>query len=169
LRGSCDSTDAAPLLGCERPTSLQLGLPTIYETRRLRRRGPRSISALVKRSQGNIRMSPIGDEASGEPEAILPTQICKLQSVIILCINIRSLTNKIIELVHLVKAHDAHLICLQETWLDASHEAIEIPNFICIGRRDRSVNANRGGVAIYARVDIKNVVLLLHSVDAERS
>ena len=100
-------------------------------------------------------MSPVGDETSGESEVAPPTQICKLQSVIILCINIKSPTGKLIELVHLIKEHNAHLVFLQETWLDASHEAIDLFNFICIGRRDHSENENRGGIATYVRNDKK--------------
>jgi hypothetical protein len=109
----------------------------------------------------------VDKETSGEAEATLPTQICKLQSVTILCINVRSLNGILIEPVHLIKVYDAHLVFLQETWLDASHEAVEIPDFIYIGRRDRSENENRGGIATYIRADIRNVVLLKHCDDAE--
>jgi len=43
-----------------------------------------------------------------------------------------------------------------------------IPNYHIIGRRDRNASDNRGGVIVYARQDVNNIVLFHTSEQAER-
>ena len=93
----------------------------------------------------------------------------KLQPMTILCCNIRNLLGKITELMHLIEVQDVQLVFLQETWLDTSHEEIVLPNFTVLSRRDRAIDANRGGVTAYVRQDIKNMVHLMDAKIGERS
>jgi len=75
---------------------------------------------------------------------------------------------KLAELLCLLRSSDAHLCCVQESWLDASVESVNVPGFEVIARHDRNITANRGGVLVLCRTDMKNVVLLSKSADAER-
>ena len=61
-----------------------------------------------------------------------------------------------------------HVVILQETWLDASIESINIPNYTLVSRKDRSEHSNRGGVAAFARSDVRNMVCIENSIHAER-
>ena len=111
--------------------------------------------------------------ASGESEAAFPQIDFDLkinsQPLNILCCNIRSVLGKIDQLVYLLNKLQTHFVLLQETWLDASVEALHVPGYVLVSRRDRSENENRGGVLALCRVDVKSIVLLFHAPDAERS
>ena len=43
-----------------------------------------------------------------------------------------------------------HLVLLQGTWLDASVESVSLVGYMVVSRRDRSADANRGGVLTLA-------------------
>ena len=75
---------------------------------------------------------------------------------------------KIGELRCFLEDHDIHIVCIQESWLDASIENPVLPNYYVVARRDRSEKANRGGVITYARQDFNNIVLLKKSDHSER-
>jgi len=77
--------------------------------------------------------------------------------------------HKITELVQSTKAHDIHLVLLEESWLDASIENLVLPNFAVISRRDRSEGPNRGGVVGFVRRDVNNISFLYNATIAERS
>ena len=68
----------------------------------------------------------------------------------------------------LVEERDIHLIFLQESWLDASYESVELPNFTLLSRRDRSKDPNRGGVVAYMHHNIKNLTHIMHADIGER-
>ena len=140
-----------------------------YSQSRRRRRSPRSQLALLRRSFHKLSGAPSG-VASGESEA--PTPVDNIssmpQQLHILSINIRCLIHNLAKLSHHLQSLQPHIVLLQETWLDKSIEDVHIINYQCISRRDRSQSANRGGIAAYARNDIKNVVLIEKSITAER-
>ena len=129
--------DAAPLCGRERrpvfeyDSSAKIG-------KRLRRRGPRSLIANLRRrtklkhAPPEVASGPAGADTSGIPSEMpngnsdidLSNQqpdIC-----ITLCINIRVLLKNGVELARLVEQHQPHLICLQETWLNESIKFYQI-------------------------------------------
>ena len=86
----------------------------------------------------------------------------------ILNCNIRCFLHKKNELQIIVEANDIHLIMIQESWLDQSIENVVLPNYITIGRRDRSSDPNRGGVISFVRNDVKNIIFMNNSENAER-
>ena len=90
-------------------------------------------------------------------------------SITILHCNIRSLRNQVNfdQLQHRVNTIKPTLLALNETWLDESHPDVQIHGYTLVSRRDRSTNANRGGVALYARTELNCTVKLENSKDAE--
>ena len=92
----------------------------------------------------------------GQSKQISPEDEFKLQPLHVISCNIRSLLGKIGELSHLLEMFDVHVVCIQETWLDASVQSPALPNFRIISRRDRSNGPNRGGVLTYARNDMNS-------------
>ena len=75
---------------------------------------------------------------------------------------------KLDELIVNIDKHNANLVLVQETWLDASVKNPILPNFVVVSRRDRSCKPNRGGVIIYASRDLDNVMSWKESEEAER-
>ena len=69
----------------------------------------------------------------------------------------------------IVNDESIQCIFLQETWLDASIQSFQLPNFVCLARKDRADGPNRGGVAIFVRSDIANVTFLQHGSAGETS
>ena len=90
-------------------------------------------------------------------------------SITILHCNIRSLNANVGELQHRVNTLKPTLFALNETWLDASHPDVPIDGYTMITRRDRSLKANRGGVALYAKTELNCTVTLESSKVAELS
>ena len=152
------ASDAAPLLGVERLAPSLLS-SSLCLSRRLRRRGPRSLTALLRRSKVASSTCPV-DEDSGEPRSTSSEFVIRMQPLNIISVNIRSIINKIGELVSLAQAKDIHVIMCQESWLDASTPNFLIPGFMQLSRRDRSEKANRGGVIVYVRL----IMLWLYSM-----
>ena len=58
---------------------------------------------------------------------------------------------------------------LQETWLDASVEHVNIPGYKIISRRDRHENENRGGILTLAREDFNGLSHISNCSEEERS
>ena len=112
LIGQCVESDAAPLLDDERLTR-----PSTLKTRRLRRRGPRSVESLAKRSLRFLRKCP-EEIRPGKSRLESPPSELKLQPLIILNVNIRSVMGKIDELIAVVEDLGVNLILVQESWLD---------------------------------------------------
>ena len=75
---------------------------------------------------------------------------------------------KLGELIALVEKLEANVIFIQESWLDASVVNPVIPNFSVLSRRDRNDKSNRGGVIIYARGDLNNVIAFKKCAGSER-
>ena len=61
------------------------------------------------------------------------------------------------------------IICLQETWLNASIEEFQINNYTCISRCDRRDGRIGGGIALYAKKSCNFIVHASDSNVAERS
>ena len=62
-----------------------------------------------------------------------------------------------------------HIVMLQETWLDASVESVNVPGYTIISRRDRSKTENRGGVMTLCRSDFNALAHVRNCLEEERS
>jgi hypothetical protein len=129
---------------------------------RMRRRGPRSMEAMGR------RRAFVNSESCGPcPQvAELPWQC---ESLFVLHCNIRGLRSHKAELeasLSLLSPRPC-IICLNETFLDATVECCTLSGFECVARRDRA--DGWGGVAVYAEQSIADRVVLLESSEgAER-
>ena len=103
-------SDAASLLGAARQTSSE----NCSGTRRLRRRGPRSVESIARRAERYQRKCP-EEVDSGKSRIETPINELKMQPLIALCVNIRSLMGKLGELIALVQSLDVNLIFIQES------------------------------------------------------
>ena len=75
---------------------------------------------------------------------------------------------KLGELVGLIERLEVNLIFIQESWLDASVVNPVIHNFYVLSRRDRNEKSNRGGIIIYVRGDLNNVIAFKKCAGSER-
>ena len=82
---------------------------------------------------------------------------CK-NGISIYLINIQCLLARIPELIAQLELHQPHVVCLQETWLDASSKNVDIPGYEIISRRDRHEGENRGGIMTLRRWDFNGLV-----------
>ena len=85
--------------------------------------------------------------------------------------NVQGLQPRIPEIVATLRdmPQKPDLLCLNETWLDATTEQVEIEGYSVVARRDRSKKANRGGVMILALHQVADrVVPILSSAKSER-
>ena len=175
---------AAPL----RSERLPLAMPD-YHIRRMRRRGPRSQSALLRRALPP-RCKALPGTCHGKSGHSVPDFNCinsspKINSNIlenekidqILCddqisiylINIQCLLARLPELNCHLEEYRPHIVCIQETWLDESTEDIKIPGYICCSRRDRHTGSNRGGILTLRRSDFNALVHVSNAEREERS
>ena len=158
--------DAAPLESVRQP-------PTMLSGKRLRRWGPRSKLAVLRRSLPKhcwtlLDMSPdeSGDSIS-EPffedqshdviDENFGNQILNSNArpkwkssskISILTMNIRCLLKNLDELVVQLNLHLPHILSIQETWLNATTEFVHIPGYVLVSRRDRN-EGRGGGIAAY--------------------
>ena len=165
--------DAAPL-GSERTHAASDAFVAnnllTCSSKRPRERGPRSQLALLRRCHPRRRGAPAG-MVTGETAATMPvaTHDVDPQKFSIYSINIRCLCSHLGELCAYLDSYQPHLVLVQETWLNQSIQNISIPNYVELSRHDRSSGENRGGVMAFARADVKNIVHLYNSTQAERS
>ena len=105
-------------------------------TRRRRRRGPRSSFALLRRSPDFRSGAPAG-AAIGQSmtHAPISSQI-NSQPFTIYSINIRCLLKHLSELCDYVNIFAPHIVLVQESWLNASIENVNIPNYQVLSRKD---------------------------------
>ena len=147
-------------------------------THRLRRRGPRSQHANLRRSVPKHRralpgMSP-GETGDSVP---VPNRIHKplacdnvsRNDVSIYSLNVQCLLAHLTELAFHLELYTPHVLLLQETWLNQSHEDVVIEGYELVSRRDRSISSNRGGVATYRRLDFNGIVHIENCKEEERS
>ena len=83
--------------------------------------------------------------------------------------NIQGLSAHLAELVFHLQATRPHVVLLQETWLDASVECVDIAGYFTVSRKDRSEGPNRGGVLTLARNDFNRLVFIENAEKDERS
>ena len=208
--------DVTALYGAERPPS----------HRRMRRRGPRSLQACIRRyhrfvppvaspaesgvdaadpvfvqsprnnslfSVGNPRESsvegpqcvfPSISEASPKVEPRSPSdtlfsgcfepsrdsQSISPECLCIISVNIRSILTHRAELEARLRDTRAHIVCIQETWLDESVECLHIEGYKVVSRRDRTGTSKDGygGILVLAREDFQSVAELRTSEKDER-
>ena len=142
--------------------------------RRVRKRGPRSREALLRRrrTQDGVSSPVVSSMPQGgdlrESGSILLTNNC---SFIIFHVNIRGFLSKAAELQAriLMMPVRPSIICLTETWLSPSTARAALVGYSVVVRRDRDDGRNGGGVIIFA-IDslINNVVPIYVSIVAER-
>ena len=65
------------------------------------------------------------------------SEIFSRDSIFIYNINIRCLLKNQTELEYHLEQHRPHIVTLQETWLDASTEHVDIKGYVVVSRRDR--------------------------------
>ena len=73
------------------------------------------------------------------------------------------------ELSHYLELYQPHVVCLQETWLNASVEEVKIPGYVICSRRDRHQGDNRGGILTIRREDLNGIVHISNTENEERS
>ena len=175
--------DAAPL-GSARQTS------AISGCHRIRRRGPRSDLATLRRSVPKYRRT-LPDISPGESGDViseiniqnesqcnnsfskstpdLAGSNSKMNGISILSINIQCLAAKLAELIYHLEMHRPHVVLIQETWLDATTKDVQIAGYSEVSRRDRHEGANRGGILTLQRDDFNGLVHIRNCEDEERS
>ena len=164
--------DAAPVWS-ERPPAVNSHtfLRSLCKSgKRNRRRGPRSIAAILRRSKVRHDGAPtVVDSGESESDTTVYHKNNQPQFLSILSLNIRCFLHKVAELHHVIDKLQPHVIMIQETWLDQSVGHVKLADYHCISRRDRSLNQNRGGIVLYAKSHLKDIVHLMNSEVAERS
>ena len=65
--------------------------------------------------------------------------------------------------------HRPHIVLLQETWLNETHESVTIFEYDIVSRRDRKATENRGGLLTPQRSDFNCLVHIKNCADEERS
>ena len=89
--------------------------------------------------------SEIISEISENKLPACTTKLTKCKNGIkIYLVNIQCLFARRDELAAQLDLHQLHVVCLQETWLDASTMDVTIPAYETISRRDRHDGENRG-------------------------
>ena len=99
----------------------------------------------------------------GESRTLMPASSFK-----VLLVNARSLVRNGPHLFAHLKLEQPSLLAICETWLDSSVGSFEIPGYTLVSRFDR-LNAQGGGIAVYASIGFPCVSHLASSVCAERS
>ena len=84
-------------------------------------------------------------------------------------VNIQCLNAHLAELQFHLEQRQPHIVLLQETWLDASHGQIFIPNYKVVSRRDRKNETNRKGILTLSRNDFNDLVHIEDANEEERS
>jgi len=92
-----------------------------------------------------------------------------LGEVSVYSVNIQCLLARVQELNYQLELHQPHVVLIQETWLDDSTEAVKIPNYNVVSRRDRKKTANRGGILTLQRHDFNGLVHIKDCELEERS
>ena len=140
---------------------------------RLRRRGPRSAEAIIRRARGSQSESasvttslPHGDDPC--KSGLMPPSV--IDKFTILHHNIRGFLSHRDELeILLYKYEYPSFVGLVETFLDDSIQAPALTNYELLARKDRGGLRQKGGVILFVRNDLaKYAVQLGNSESAER-
>ena len=92
-----------------------------------------------------------------------------LEKIRVFMINIQSVRAHQAELSYHLQVERPHIVLLQETWLDASIEDVQIQGYDVVSRRDRSDSPNRGGILTLKRSDFNHIVHVSTSTHEERA
>ena len=165
------------------------------DSRRSRRRGPRSQISNLRRSIPRHRRT-LPDTRLGESRPAVSDSFSFEQSqrntvrnnidsaclsvgsapafpkgVCIYFVNIRCLlkAENFAELCLQLEVHKPHVVCIQETWLNESTQEVNIPGYETCSRRDRHAGDNRGGILTLQRANFNALVHISNSVAEERS
>ena len=153
-----DEVTTALLPGVARPLTF---------SRRLRRRGPRSFDALVRRSRARNATSRQPQDGKLPYCSNMPSFDT---SFTMMHANIRGFISHRAELeasISLLPAMPS-IVCLNETFLDKSVLSIALSGYVLLSRRDGDCNG--GGIAIFIHDSLaSSAVLAEHSEKAERS
>ena len=184
---SSELIESAAPHGCARQ-------PLVMQVRgkRLRRRGPRTQHAILRRSVPK-RHRTLPGMSPGQAGDVMPENnirstsqrpsydrdtVCMSDAVAsnssrrciyILSLNIQCLLAHLGELCCHLELHRPHLVFLQETWLDATVEEVSVSGYTQVSRRDRSPTSNRGGVLALRRKDFTAIAHICNSERDERS
>ena len=146
-------------------------LPGLH--RRGRRRGPRSIAALIRRRPVQNVEEPIAEKVATNigcmPHGWSPCQ-SGLHCITFLHHNIRGFVSHKDELEILLKLHSYPcFVGLVETFLGPSIHHPKLNGYVVVARRDRGKRRQKGGILFLVREDLlRYVVHLGNSTVAER-
>ena len=129
--------DAVPLdfLGSERH-SVVSSENSVCNIRN-RKRGPRSVSASMRRMNHSRGDNTLPDMMSGESGISISGDIIDTQSFYFYNINIRCLLSHIGEILYHFDVHKPHVVFFQETWLCKNFETMQILGYRELSRDDR--------------------------------
>jgi len=105
----------------------------------------------------------------------IPASNACQKGVFVYSVNIQCLLAHKAELEYSLSVHRPHIVLIQETWLDASTEQVQISGYVEVSRRDRREGeegegtANRGGILTLQREDFGGLVHICNSKIDERS
>ena len=124
--------------------------------------GESGASMPVVSSNNSQHFSEINSDTSPNenPNATFKKRKVQKQEIKMLIANIQRLSAHLAELVFDLQATRPHVVLLQETWLDASVECVDIAGYFTVSRKDRSEGPKRGGVLTLARNDFNRLVFI---------
>ena len=132
---------------------------------RLRRRGPRSLHALAKRSHRTSLNSRSHRPQGGDlckPKSVPPSSV---HSFTLLHHNVRGFLTRRAELeAHIEALRWPQLVALTETWLDASTTSPSLSGYCVVSRLDRGERQG-GGVILFAHKSIASQIVHIGSSD----
>ena len=124
----------------------------------LRHRGRRTVNAKLRR---------FNKMKAQKVEVRHKTDLRKTLGFSVLHVNIRGFMSKVAELtarLRLLKSSPT-LVCLNETFLDASTKEVELEGYVLVARRDRRDGRQCGGVAVFALASQADYVTLVKDSD----
>ena len=144
--------------------------PPPKATRRLRRRGPRSVDALFRRSHVSQNSCPRQPRGNGLRQS-RPQLPSLHDSFVVLHHNIRGFLSHHAEFEMVLASHGyPAFVCLVETFLDSSMLHPTLSGYELVSRRDRGSDRFGGGVAVFAKSSLAaRIVHLDDSAVCERS
>ena len=142
--------------------------PRLKACSRLRKRGPRSLHAAIKR--GTV-LDGLRQPRDGGLCKSKPAPSCETSIFTVLCGNLRGFLSNHAELcVHLEMLGMPHFVGLVETWLTNVVGNISLPGYTLVSRRDRQDGRQGGGIVFFARNSVfSQIVHVGDSTDSERS
>ena len=130
---------------------------------RLRKRGPRSLTARERRGQRKPQPAEHLDSS-------FASTVFSANDLVIVQFNLRGFLSKCVELDAYLRVAGPDIVCLTETHLDPSVGEIALTGYDLISRRDREDGRTGGGIAVFALKAISSsIVHIESSTDSERA